>query len=86
MTEMMKISRPRVGDKVFVTAWMKVHAAGGTQAEVAKELNCSPGGVNNKFKRLVTIGVSLPALCRTKKLVDVDGLNGLIKSLSEGSK
>ncbi len=81
MDETTKISRPRINDKVFVTAWMKVHAAGGTQSDVAAELGCTPGGVNNKFKKLVKDGVSLPALGRMKKKVDVEGLNGLIKSL-----
>ena len=76
-----KISRPRINDKVFVTAWMKVHAAGGTQSDVATELGCTPGGVNNKFKKLVKDGVSLPTLGRMKKKIDVEGLNGLIKSL-----
>lgn len=79
-----KIKRPRIDDKVFVSAWMKVHKAGGTQSDVATELGCTPGGVNNKFKKLVKDGVSLPALGRMKKKIDVEGLNGLIRSLSGG--
>lgn len=81
MNETTKISRPRIGDKAFVTAWMKVHAAGGTQSDVAEELGCTPGGVSGKFKRLAKEGVNLPQLGRSKKKVDVEGLNGLINSL-----
>lgn len=77
----MKIKRPRIDDKVFVAAWMKVHASGGTQSDVAAELGCTPGGVTGKFKRLAKEGVNLPDLGRMKKRVDVEGLNGLIQSL-----
>jgi len=76
-----EIKRPRIDDNVFVKAWMKVHAAGGTQSDVATELGCTPGGVTGKFKRLAKEGVNLPELGRMKKRVDVEGLNGLIQSL-----
>ena len=78
-----KIRRPRIDDKAFVAAWMKVHAEGGTQSDVATELGCTPGGVNGKFKRLAKEGVNLPELGRMKKRVDVAGLNGLIQSMME---
>jgi predicted transcriptional regulator len=79
-----KISRPRIDDQAFVKAWMKVHASGGSQSEVARELGCTMGGVNGKFKRLEKDGVNLPALGRKGSKVDVEGLNSLIRSLSGG--
>lgn len=85
MSDVKEIKRPRINDKKFAETWMKVHASGGTQKDVAEMIGCTPGGVASKFKKLTKDGVSLPPLKagtgRSKK-TDVEGLNALIKSLS----
>lgn len=84
-TEVKKISRPRIDDNAFVSAWMKVHSEGGTKSDVASRLGSTLAGVHGKFKKLSSEGVKLPALARAaytrKKKVDVEGLNKLIQSL-----
>lgn len=73
------ITRPRIDDKAFVSTWMRVHKNGGNQGDVARELNCTPGGVSTKAKKLKKQGINLPKLGgRHSNTVDVEGLNELI--------
>jgi predicted transcriptional regulator len=74
-----KITRPRIDDNAFVSAWMDAHKNGGNQGDVAKKLGCTAGGVSTKAKKLVDRGVKLPKLGgRHEVNVDVNGLNDLI--------
>lgn len=81
MTDKKVITRPRIDDNDFVSAWMKAHKSGGNQGDVANELGCTAGGVSTKAKKLMSRGVKLPKLGgRHEATVDVNGLNNLIST------
>jgi hypothetical protein len=84
--EKKKIQRPRIDEKDFVKAWMKMVKAGGNQKDVAEILGCTLGGVTSKYKKLTKDGVPLPELPsgpgHRAKTTDVAGLTRLIKELS----
>lgn len=81
MSDKKVITRPRIDDESFVATWMRVHKNGGNQGDVARELNCTPGGVSTKAKKLIKRGVKLPKLSgRHSVSTNVEGLNELIST------
>ena len=63
-----------VTDSAFVAAWLEAT----TLNDVVTATGMSYGGVVVKAKRLREAGVKLPELQRSRKSIDVDGLNTLI--------
>jgi hypothetical protein len=84
--EKKKIQRPRIDDREFTAAWMKMVKAGGNQKDVAEILGCTLGGVGSKLKKLKKDGVPFPDLPsgpgHRAKTTDVAGLTRMIKEMS----
>jgi hypothetical protein len=80
MSDTKVIKRPRINKEDFIKTWAKAYKEGGSQADVAKALGCTPAGVATKYKKLVSEGVNLPELKRKRKdTTDVAGLNKLLE-------
>ena len=78
-----KIVRKRIDADQFVVAWIDAVNGGGTQADVAAVLDCSPQTVSNNYKRLVDSGAILPELPTgnsKKKTVDISAINKYVKA------
>lgn len=68
-------TRNRVPNEVFVAAWSRATTA----RDVMEATGISPSGFSQKAKRLREAGVKLPKLQRATPVIDVAGLNALLK-------
>lgn len=73
----MPAPRTRVSDMDFVKAYAQSKSVG----EVAKKLGISRNSVATRASSLRKKGVGLPVFVRAKRVVDVQGLNAVLKEL-----
>ncbi len=68
-------SRAVVTDETFVKAWAKAESVAG----VATAVGLAYSGAQARAKRLRDAGVKLPKFVRSRREIDVAGLNALLR-------
>jgi predicted transcriptional regulator len=84
MSDTKVIKRPRINKEDFIKTWARIYKEGGSQADVAKALGCTPAGVATKCKKLIEEGVNLPELKKRREdKTDVAALNKLLRGRTQ---